>query len=156
MSPSFQSIERAPLTSIASIEHFEGMTPYRSIQDFLCKFFNASNRGSVYVLIPVYSSQEVSCAPKLSGCLIHMVLTSASAQNHVLQSALAVSRPSLKDEIMKSLKNQNLKPSDWMLSFKLLKYLFLPFHRNLGPNQVMEGLALQAVRNCCAKKTWRS
>lgn len=51
----------------------------------------------------LYSSQEVSCAfLKLSGCLIHMVLTSASAQNHVLQNALAVSRPSLKDEIMKS------------------------------------------------------
>ena len=48
MNPSFQSIEGLPLISIASIENFERMTPYRSIQDFVCKFFNASNRGSVY------------------------------------------------------------------------------------------------------------
>ena len=77
MNPSFQSIEGLPLISIASIENFERMThhtdPYRTL------YASSSMHQIEGPCIPVSSSQEVSCAfLKLSGCLIHMVLTSAS------------------------------------------------------------------------------
>ena len=147
MSPSFQSIERASLTSPALeiLNAWHHTDPYRTCRMQVLQCIKSRARVS-------YRCLHCKRSRVLQNC---QAVWSIWFWRWLRHRIMSFKMPWLCPDHLWKMKSWNQKSkSDWLESFKLSKYLFLPFHRNLGPNQVMEGLALAA--RICAKKKWRS